>query len=805
MKGADIGLISLYHQKIYDLHSNDFTLPIMDKIQNWNLDYFEVNNDQIIIQFNRYLITCDSEDYDIDTKRLKHHIMIAYNSNDELLSQSTDSMLSISQHSNTERKEISLFLKEDLYLNQLSNHDTINNDNNYIDYTIQNDLFISKKDGNTHYLCSMFNNTNDIYNIGTDYLDTTVQKVLHHVNLFICNDMTLYDPNPFKCGKNDDNYLLRMDCQIVMALAVGSSTSLPSEIHHLIQKGIYLIEIHFDLINIADNYYQDINIKGSGIRLYPDSPRQKSISIIEMIGGQFQIPPKQSNYDISFAMHSGCTNKYIPNQGVDILFIAGHMHYLGETISLERIRYPNKVEEIFKIKQWDFDRQFVYHVDYTLKKNDTLRVKCIFNSMNKDNITYEGEQSNDEMCRIYLGVVEGIDDLSVVYSKPVYGNNMILNPSYCGSTYIRDSWSDTQLTENIMNVFPNQLNIKSNNDNLDILSRRNELCHALIYDHIDMISNDLIWRFSLPYITLPPAIILIIVILFSLFIIQTVLKLIKPGVYMEFSDKIQDKRKVNIYVLSVIYFSIILVILLINATSIFVHSPECEIIHNDDVSYPDGIPFVANMIIIFFGLELFYRLRIKWDLILHHMLTIIIIICITTTMQTTLNAGFLSKIAFYYLLQIATEQPIFIALFVRKLKLKVVKQDNYPKMFYFSCIWHYITKISTTIIIIYYYLLSLIVNKCEYWHIYDISYASFLKYNSIFHPIEEVNWKLFSQISMGLLLLMLFILQMYQGYGYYILGRPNISKTNVSSNEIESKEDTELIAITEQITTNQET
>eukprot|EP01084_Bolivina_argentea_P087981 158838_1 len=51
MIGADIALVSLYHNKIFDLHSNDFILPIMDKIQNWKLLYLKTTaNDYTIIQ-----------------------------------------------------------------------------------------------------------------------------------------------------------------------------------------------------------------------------------------------------------------------------------------------------------------------------------------------------------------------------------------------------------------------------------------------------------------------------------------------------------------------------------------------------------------------------------------------------------------------------------------------------------------------------------------------------------------------------------------------------------------------------------
>ena len=60
-----------------------------------------------------------------------------------------------------------------------------------------------------------------------------------------------------------------------------------------------------------------------------------------MITGEFEILPKGSNFEVSFAMHSECSNRCIPKQGVDVLFIYDHMHYLEESITMDRNRYPN--------------------------------------------------------------------------------------------------------------------------------------------------------------------------------------------------------------------------------------------------------------------------------------------------------------------------------------------------------------------------------------------------------------------------------------------------------------------------------
>ena len=151
MKGADIGLISLYHGRIYDLHSVDFVIPKMDKIQNWELLYLETTDDgkYTVAQFQRRLLACDEEDFSIETDRLRHNVMIAYNGNDPLLPSTTNSELNIIRHQNQQRKEVNLFFDEPLFLPQTAD------DEPFADFVFEN-LIVSKDGGNTQYWCSSF-------------------------------------------------------------------------------------------------------------------------------------------------------------------------------------------------------------------------------------------------------------------------------------------------------------------------------------------------------------------------------------------------------------------------------------------------------------------------------------------------------------------------------------------------------------------------------------------------------------------------------------------------------------------------
>ena len=204
-------------------------------------------------------------------------------------------------------------------------------------------------------------------------------------------------------------------------------------------------------------------------------------------------------------------------------------------------------------------------------------------------------------------------------------------------------------------------------------------------------------------------------------------------------------------------------------------------------SCPETLPLSSNLKVLVFlkNAELYLmsfvllHVQVDWDLYLHHALQISIVFLLTSSMQSTLNV-YLFRSGFWWLMQIGTEQPIFIALFIRKLKLKIISESNYPKMFYAAAINHYITKIGTTAIIWYYYGRMLSVedgDDCSPWYVYDVSFNSFLQGDG-----GHFDWKTFTEISIGIVSPVLFLLQMWQGFGYYQLGRPrkNMPQTKVS-------------------------
>ena len=184
-------------------------------------------------------------------------------------------------------------------------------------------------------------------------MDNTDLGIVHHVELFFCENAVIPDTNPQRCGIDT-----LMQCDLVISLARGSSVTLPSEVQYPQDSGMYILEVHLALVNKAGVDMNNIDVSGSGLRrYYTTSERAKKLGVIRMELGEFTIPPNRKHYEISGAMHQSCTERFFPKEGIDIVLLGGHMHFLGDQIRLDRITQDRGIKTLLEIKKWDINRQ----------------------------------------------------------------------------------------------------------------------------------------------------------------------------------------------------------------------------------------------------------------------------------------------------------------------------------------------------------------------------------------------------------------------------------------------------------------
>ena len=122
----------------------------------------------------------------------------------------------------------------------------------------------------------------------------------------------------------------------------------------------------------------------------------------------------------------------------------------------------------------------------------------------------------------------------------------------------------------------------------------------------------------MPILTLQPTIAIGVGILIVLKLTEYGLLRFQPGCYSQFAGSVEDKRKVTIYINSIVFYSIILGILLWemcwNATG-SLSDDECLFVHDEfddenSTELPYGMGTAGNLSVIFLIIELLYRVKV---------------------------------------------------------------------------------------------------------------------------------------------------------------------------------------------------
>ncbi|XP_052090828.1 DBH-like monooxygenase protein 1 homolog [Mytilus californianus] len=423
-----------------DCHTVGHFQPVKDISQDWTLLHGEENNFGTVLKFQRPLNTCDDNDTDIvdDTMR----IIFAYHPDDP-----TDDT-HMPWHGATRRGAKSLLLLS------TSKQYKLPNDSQTKDLVHHQFHIPSKR---TTYQCRVYSLEDISTKHHTIKFEAVIQKghepFVHHMNVYKCHNY----PRKY-IGRNFECYTVPVDMMpcgnVVAGWAVGSgpfhfppNVGLP--IGENEKEYAYVIEIHYNNPGAVTDL-----VDSSGMRFtYTSHLRQYDAGLLTVgmrENHQHIIPPHYNEFKVQIEATKECISKGLTEASLDeikLFAVWQHAHLLGKGITTRHLRNDVELEPIAEDEHYDFDYQEtrLFKKEVPVRKGDSIRVDCTYDSTLRNNITYGGLSTANEMC------------FSFIYYYPRFPLYMttqsLLYDTIPGhSSLLSFSWDDQSSVEELANL-----------------------------------------------------------------------------------------------------------------------------------------------------------------------------------------------------------------------------------------------------------------------------------------------------------------------------------------------------------------
>lgn len=392
--------------------------PYIDETQDYELLGGYQNDSHTVLRFSRPWISCDDQqDMQLTSDTLR--VIWAFNNEDP----ADENSLPYHSHRGTK----SMYLKE-------PKMETSNHDFDYWDVLAPNVTLPETLD--TIYWCKMYKipplkKKNHV--VGTvPVIKEGNWKYVHHMLLYECyasNSEQLFDK--YVDAKGAQCYSANMppswtQCNIpIVAWAVGSDgiffpdhVGLPLGEEHG-GANYFLLEVHYD----NPTFDKDV-VDNSGMRIYHTDQLREHDAGIMMLGHdvvpQHIIPPKQLFTTVG-QCSAECTEKMLPESGINVIVGMLHTHLLGSGITLRQIRDGKEMPTVLKDDNYDFNYQEGRQLkpEWKILPGDIMITECLYDSTKKNVSTFGGLGTPDEMCLSYLVYYPKVD-LGGCLSSPTF-------------------------------------------------------------------------------------------------------------------------------------------------------------------------------------------------------------------------------------------------------------------------------------------------------------------------------------------------------------------------------------------------
>ncbi|KAL5491375.1 hypothetical protein EMCRGX_G016654 [Ephydatia muelleri] len=425
MIGSDVvtGWVNSTGVYLQDRFADAQVLPPIDAHQDWLLLSGNEANGWTNLTFTRKWVTGDSRDRDVlaNTARVIFSWGVL------------DPVTMVPQyHGPTSRGSLSLNL-----LGGLVNKPPLPADARNLTLTIKN---VTVPALSTAYWCAGYKLPVDVFSQKryivqySPVIASTANNTMHvhHILLYLCTSLneTTDLGAGFDCDRNATPAL--QSCftgQVIAAWAVGGETFTYPEGISLGLGGpgqqYLMLQMHYDNPRLETNI-----IDSSGLNLiYTSTVPQNEAGILNLgllTSPLLMIPPKASAFTVRGICMPNCSSSYFPPTGITIFANLLHSHLAGVGITLRHMRWNKtcgayqELPPIDQNLQYDFNFQQFTTLPYsvTVLPGDLLEVDCIYNTASRNNLSFGGEATTDEMCLSFVTYYPRIDNFVACGSVP---------------------------------------------------------------------------------------------------------------------------------------------------------------------------------------------------------------------------------------------------------------------------------------------------------------------------------------------------------------------------------------------------
>jgi len=165
----------------------------------------------------------------------------------------------------------------------------------------------------------------------------------------------------------------------------------------------FMLETHYD--NPAKHAPL---IDSSGVRItYTDKLRTYDTGML-LVGSEVNflqfLPPLQPDFKTVGLCSADCTEEGLPASGIKIISGVLHSHLAGRRMRLRHVRNGIELPLVLEDNHYDFNFQAsrVPRTETVVRPGDDLILECEYDSSTRDQPTFGGLSTRDEMCLVFV-------------------------------------------------------------------------------------------------------------------------------------------------------------------------------------------------------------------------------------------------------------------------------------------------------------------------------------------------------------------------------------------------------------------